>query len=282
MPELPEVETVRRGLLKHLPGREITRVKVWREDSIGSPDAGRFARSLTGKRFKNIDRRGKYLLFQLEPASGLVVHLRMSGRLLLIPPKGKKPEHLRIEMSLDNGQSLLFDDMRVFGRIWYVPPSERFEEVVTSLAMLGPEPLESLKAEYLQESLRKKTQSIKAALLDQTIVAGIGNIYADESLHHAHINPNRPAQTLSLMELEDLVEAVRQVLSNAITLGGSTLRNYTDSSGTNGNYQHAAFVYGRYGQPCRNCQTPIMRVRLAGRSSHFCPKCQSMRRRSVR
>ncbi|MBY0358833.1 MAG: bifunctional DNA-formamidopyrimidine glycosylase/DNA-(apurinic or apyrimidinic site) lyase [Candidatus Obscuribacterales bacterium] len=277
MPELPEVETVCRGLLKQLPGRTISRVKVWRDASIESPSAKEFAKVLVGKRFAHISRRGKYLLFHLDQDCGMVAHLRMSGRLLVVGPKSPKSSHLRVEINLDNGQALHFDDMRVFGRLWYVPSGKSFEDIVETLAILGPEPLESLNATYLAKALERKSQAIKAALLDQTIIAGIGNIYADESLHHSRINPNRSANSLLPDELERLISAIRQVLEKAIVKGGSTLRNYTDANGINGNYQHDAYVYGRKGLACRSCQTLIEQIRLAGRSTCFCPQCQPLK-----
>lgn len=276
MPELPEVETVKRGLSKQLPGRKITAVKVLREASVETPDVASFKRSLKSRIFTKIERRGKYLLFFLETGDGLVIHLRMSGRLLLMPSSSKKPPYLRVEFSLDDGNSLFFDDMRVFGRVWYVPAGNTFESIVSGLQNLGPEPLESLHVNYLGQALRNKSQPIKATLLDQTVIAGIGNIYADEALHLAGINPSRPAKTLSSSELKTLIRRIQEVLSNAIVLGGSTLRNYTNESGVNGNYQHEAYVYGRNGAACRLCKTTIQRVRLAGRSSHFCPQCQPL------
>jgi len=280
MPELPEVETVRQGLLRHLIGRKIVGATVLRPDSIGFPSPAQFTRQIVGHTFNDISRRGKYLLFHLDKKGGMVVHLRMSGRLLIIPKPASRQSldvrdsHIRVRLALDDGAELLFEDMRVFGRIWFIPGGKKFEDIVSGLSDLGPEPLEHLTGKHLHKLLQKKTQSIKTTLLDQSVVAGIGNIYADESLFHAGINPLRPSGQLSLAELNLLSDKIRLVLSSAIALGGSTLRNYTDSSGVNGSYQHKSWVYGRKDKPCRRCKTKIQRVKLNGRSTHFCPKCQ--------
>lgn len=274
MPELPEVETIRRGLEQELAQATIKSITVLRPDSVAYPEPADFSRLLKGRTFTLFDRRGKYLLFQLTQDTGLAVHLRMSGRLLVLDASVREPDHVRVRIKLADGRRLVFDDTRVFGRLWCVPPGEHFEDVVPALKQLGPEPLVGLKVSYLERSLRGKTQSIKAALLDQTILAGVGNIYADESLHRAKINPTRHAGDLTRAELDRLRKEIAAVLTTAIEHGGSTLRDYTDARGINGNYQHASYVYGRKGEPCRSCRTVIERVRLAGRSTHFCPRCQ--------
>jgi formamidopyrimidine-DNA glycosylase len=274
MPELPEVETVRRGLQRQLAGAMIKQVKVLRTDSVGHPSPAEFARVLKGKRFDAVGRRGKYLLIELNDGYGMGAHLRMSGRLLVLSAKDEEPDHVRVRLTLEDGRKLVFDDTRVFGRLWALAPGDSFEEVIPALKVLGPEPLEGLDNEHLLSSFKNKKQCIKTALLDQTIIAGIGNIYADESLHRARINPTRAAGDLTAAELKRLGKEIQLVLNNAIELGGSTLRDYTDSSGVNGNYQHEALVYGRKDEPCRSCKSKIVRVKLNGRSSHYCPRCQ--------
>jgi len=274
MPELPEVETVRRGLQEKLAGATIKAVKVLRPASVGYPGTDEFSRLLKGRKFNQVSRRGKYLLLNLSEDTGMVAHLRMSGRLLVMNAGAPEPAHVRIRLSLNDGRKLIFDDTRVFGRLWCVPSGLMFEDVVPSLKLLGPEPLEGLDPEHLRSSFSGKIQCIKTALLDQTIIAGIGNIYADESLHRAGINPTRAAGDLSKAELKKLSTGIVIVLSNAIEAGGSTLRDYTDASGVNGNYQHEALVYGRKDEPCRKCKSSIQRIKLNGRSTHFCPKCQ--------
>lgn len=277
MPELPEVETVRLGLARELPGERVLAVDVLRPDSIGFPDAEAFASRLPGHKFESVLRRGKYLLISLDNNAGLAAHLRMSGRLLIADKKRTPPRHLRVRIRLASGRELHFEDMRVFGRLWYIPPGKNFAEIIPALSQLGVEPLTDLTPDYLEKAFANRTQSIKAALLDQTLIAGIGNIYADESLFQAGISPLRSAKNLRRDELALLSSTIRMVLERAIELGGSSIRDYTDSLGVNGNYQHYSLVYGRQGEPCRQCTNPIERVRLAGRSTHFCKKCQPRR-----
>ena len=275
MPELPEVETIRQGLMVDLPGKRIEKVEILRSDSIGYPGPQEFAEGLKGHRFVEIRRRGKYLLFSLNNGAWLVAHLRMSGRLLVIDKEHVPSVHLRVRILLAGGSELHFEDMRVFGRLWYIPAGQRCEEVVAGLAKLGIEPFANLKGLHLKRGFRRRTQPIKTALLDQSVVAGLGNIYADEVLFHAGIHPLTRASELTMLELNRLALKIKTVLREAIRLGGSSLRNYTDARGVSGNYQQEAWVYGRAGKSCRICTQKVVRVRLAGRSCHFCPHCQS-------
>ena len=165
--------------------------------------------------------------------------------------------------------------MRVFGRLWYSGANQSFEQIIPALATLGPEPLDDLDGKVLLSLFQHKNQVVKSTLLDQNILAGIGNIYADEALFQAGIHPTTPAGAINMRQAGRLAKAIRTVLHNAIELGGSTLRDYTDSSGVNGNYQHQAYVYGRAGQACRTCGGTITRIKIGGRSSHFCALCQS-------
>lgn len=265
-----------------LPGDKVVGVEILRADSIGYPLAQQFKSLLKGHRFESLSRRGKYLLMDLDRGAGLAVHLRMSGRLLLAERGSPDGNHLRVRIRLESGRELRFEDMRVFGRIWFVPPGKSFEDIIPGLAELGVEPLEVLTGSYLRSVFRNKIQAVKPALLDQHLIAGIGNIYADESLFEAGINPLRKAMSLSADELDRLAETIRLVLSRAIDLGGSSIRDYTDSQGVNGNYQDESLVYGRAGQSCRRCQTVIQVVRLAGRSTHFCHQCQPRRPRRLK
>ncbi len=274
MPELPEVETVRRGLAKQLAGASIKSLQVIRKESLAYPTGRQFAKLLSAKHFKSFARRGKYLLIELSENTGLIIHLRMSGRLLILDQKQAEPAHVRIRFLLADGRKLLFDDPRVFGRIWGVPAELSFEEVAPSLGSLGPEALGGLDCQSLKKVLAGKKQSIKQALLDQSIMAGIGNIYADESLFRAAILPDREAGSITYNELLVLSQEINQVLSDAIALGGSTLRDYTNTNGINGNYQNQALVYGRKNEPCRKCGSKIVQIKIAGRSSHYCPACQ--------
>lgn len=277
MPELPEVETLRRDLLIYLPGEQIKDVEVLRAASVGyPPDPVAFAAALVGQIFdERMVRRGKYLLLFFESGDALGVHLRMSGRLLWRSADAPLEVHTRVRLFLNSGHELRFEDLRVFGRLWFVPAAVASEQVVTGLTRLGPEPFSAeFSGDYLIERLRRRKQPIKTALLDQSLVAGVGNIYADEALFISGIDPTISAHKLTGAAIERLRQAVIRVLEQGIAQRGTTLRNYTDAQGVNGNYAGGAWVYGRRGEPCRNCGTPIERVRLAGRSTHFCPACQ--------
>lgn len=279
MPELPEVETVCRGLRANIMGDTITGVEVLRRDSIEYPDVKTFSSSLLGHEFSSVSRRGKYILLTLDGKAGLAVHLRMSGRFIVMPGDKDAERFLRVRLQLKSGRQIQYSDMRVFGRLWYVPANQSFETVIPTLAELGPEPLEHLTANILQESLKDRKQVIKTALLDQRIIAGIGNIYADEALFLSGINPLRPAGSLKKNELVKLTETIQAVLTRAIEAGGTTFSDYTNAEGVNGRYQHEAFVYGRDGEKCRVCATIIERVKVGGRSTHFCLTCQKKARR---
>jgi formamidopyrimidine-DNA glycosylase len=291
---LPEVETVKRGLQLALAGDAIVAVEVLRDASIAFPDVDAFIAALPGHKFGQVLRRGKYLLIELDRGAGLACHLRMSGRLLVreVSESGAKasklakkaktiraPQFLRVRIMLASGRELHFEDMRVFGRLWFKPKGKTFEDVIPSLVQLGVEPLESLTSAHLSTAFKGKNQAVKTALLDQHILAGVGNIYADESLFLSGIHPTIAAGKVSEEQLNKLVENVQLVLSRAIESGGSTLRDYTDSSGVNGNYQNLAWVYGREGEPCRQCSSLIERIKLNGRSSHFCIQCQPLKRK---
>jgi formamidopyrimidine-DNA glycosylase len=282
MPELPEVETVRRGLESELVGEVISKVEVLRDQSIEYPNKRNFVKNVTGKRIQSMSRRGKYLLFHFDDGTYMVAHLRMSGRFVVFK-SGPKPSsktsalnHIRVKFTFASARELWFDDTRVFGRLWFVEDGEDLNQAVPGLANLGMEPLNGMRGQHLQKSFANCRRAIKTALLDQTFVAGIGNIYADECLHLSKLHPLRPAAELSLAELNTLAKNIKLVLEAAIEAGGSTIRDYKDSTGVNGNYQNEAYVYGRTGQPCRVCKGTITRIKLNGRSTHFCPSCQPL------
>lgn len=277
MPELPEVETVCRGLQLQLPGSFVSEVDVLRDDSIGYPAVEEFIDQLAGHRFESVTRRGKYILINLDRGAGLACHLRMSGRLMVVKDLQQPSRFLRVRMGLKDGRELRFEDMRVFGRLWYVPSGKTFVDVIPTLGELGVEPLDQMSGEILASLFDGKKQPVKTALLDQRLIAGIGNIYADESLYQAGINPLRPAGTVKREELDKLANEIQKVLKRAIKHRGSTLSDYRDSEGVNGNYQNKAGVYGREGLPCRVCKSEIERVKIAGRSSHFCLVCQPIK-----
>lgn len=208
----------------------------------------------------------------------LVVHLRMSGRLLLLDKTKlakKKPKFLRVKITMQSGQLLIFEDMRVFGRLYYVLSLSELERVVPSFGSLGIEPLEKIKAEQLTECLSKRRQAIKTALLDQSLIAGIGNIYADEILFETGIHPLTKASSITSEQIKLLTSTIPKVLEQAINHGGSSIKDFVDSDGVNGNYQHKALVYGRDGKPCHRCRSIIERIKISGRSAHFCSLCQN-------
>lgn len=280
MPELPEVETVRRGLERQLTAFEIERVEVLRPRAIAAPeDVDQFRAGLIGCLVGAWSRRGKYLMAELSrggrAAGHWGVHLRMTGQFLWLEEPREPCRHTRVRCWSPQGQELRFIDVRSFGQMWFVPSGIECSCVMTGLQKLGPEPFsEAFSGVYLQQKLKGSVRPIKAALLDQTVVAGVGNIYADESLFTAGVAPQRRSGNLSLVELERLRRSLIEVLEISIGSGGTTFSDFRDLSGTNGNYGGVAWVYRRGGQPCRRCGQPIQRERLGGRSSHWCSNCQ--------
>ena len=281
MPELPEVETVRRGLEQRTGGFQIARVEVRRNRAVASPaDPAAFVAALEGCAVGQWHRRGKYLMATLQRADGTNgghwgVHLRMTGQFLWLEEPREPCTHTRVRFWNPEGTELRFVDTRSFGEMWWVPPDVEPSKVITGLTRLGPEPFsQAFSTGYLQERLRGSSRPIKTALLDQALVAGIGNIYADESLFAARIRPETPSGQLKRRQIEALREAVVEVLEASIGAGGTTFSDFRDLSGTNGNYGGQAWVYRRGAEPCRVCGTPIRRDRLSGRSTHWCPSCQ--------
>ena len=278
MPELPEVETVRRGLANRLKNFEVDRIEVCRTRAIASSGgAPEFVSGLGGSRVGEWSRRGKYLMAALEPDRGMWgVHLRMTGQFQWYEHSIDPCPHTRVRFWNPQGQELRFVDVRSFGEMWWVPPGEPIESVITGLRRLGPEPFsEAFSTAYLRKRLKGSRRPIKTALLDQSLVAGVGNIYADESLFVAGVQPLTPAEALSLEQLNQLREALVNVLTISIGAGGTTFSDFRDLEGVNGNYGGQAWVYRRGGDPCRRCGIPICRDKLSGRSTHWCPTCQS-------
>jgi len=271
MPELPEVETVVAELRPHLVGRRILAAEVLWERTLAAPDLPSFTGRMAGRQITGLGRRGKYLRFELDSGDVLIIHLRMTGRLEIVPKDSptRTGLHARARFDLSGGECLVFTDARKFGRIWLASdPAE-------VLGGLGPEPLDwDFDAARLAEPIRRRRVAIKALLLDQTVVAGIGNIYADESLFLAGIHPLRPGVGLSDDEIERLHDAIRRVLREAISQQGTTLRDYRPPYGLEGAYQHQLRVYQQTDRPCPRCGTPIERIRVTQRSTHFCPRCQ--------
>ena len=282
MPELPEVETVRRGLQPHLEGAVLARVTQNRPD-LRFPLPEDFVHRLTGARVNRLERRAKYLLAELDTGETLIAHLGMTGRFLVGESKpggfaldaGDDPKHTHLVFETDKGARIAFNDARRFGYMDLIPTEKLGEHPY--FRGLGPEPLgEAFNAAGFAAAVKGKSQNIKVTLLDQRIVAGLGNIYVCEALHRAHIHPERPAGALKPAEIRRLVEAAKQVLGEAIVAGGSTLRDFRAADGELGYFQHNFRVYGREDAPCPTpgCRGIIRRIVQGGRSTFFCPVCQ--------
>jgi len=277
MPELPEVETVRRGLQQHVVGRRVTAVEVGRERVVRRTSREALVDGLTNTVVERADRRGKYLLAPLDSGDTMMLHLRMSGQVLLAERGLTRPPHTHVVLSLDDGRELWFVDPRTFGEVVVFAP-DRVAEELPELALLGPDPIaDDLDRAALRSILRSTGRALKPLLLDQHAIAGIGNIYADEILHDARLHPGRPANTLTPRAEARLHDSMLAVLTAAIGAGGSTLGDaqYVDLMGTGGSYQDEHRVYGRAGERCVTCGRGwVRRITSGGRGTHFCPVCQ--------
>jgi formamidopyrimidine-DNA glycosylase len=274
MPELPEVETVRRGLALKMTGRHIVQAELLRPD-LRRPFPPELAERLGGAKIGALSRRGKYILIELEPDGVLLLHLGMSGRITAGDATVPTAPHDHVVLSLDDGTIVRFNDARRFGLLDYVRRSEADRHPL--LAGLGPEPLGSeFDGTYLVGKLAGKMTPIKSALLDQRIVAGLGNIYVCEALYRARLSPRRLAGTVGRGRADRLVAAIRSVLDEAIEAGGSSLRNYVQANGELGYFQHRWAVYGHEGEPCPGCSCGegVRRIIQSGRSTFFCAKRQ--------
>ncbi len=274
MPELPEVETVVRGLRPRLEGRVLAQVDVRRGD-LRIPFPPGFADALRGRRVLRLARRAKYILATLDNGVVLIAHLGMSGRMLIgdAATMAAPGAHDHVRLITDDGSVVTYNDARRFGLMTLT--TEKDQDSHPLLAGLGPEPLgNAFHVDSLNAALKGKKTPIKAALLDQTVVAGLGNIYVCEALFRAGISPKRLARTVPGARAEKLVPAIRDVLNAAIAAGGSTLRDYVQASGELGYFQHNFTVYGQEGQACAGCGGVVKRIVQSGRSTFFCPKCQ--------
>lgn len=283
MPELPEVETVARGLQASVAGRRILSVTLRKSDFVDDPAL--LERELPGRRIARIERYGKFMLLQLAeavPASqtdgppaaqsfheALLVHLGMTGN--LAPNAAAEPleKHTHITFALDDGRELRYTDARRFGRMAYLSG----ETLAAELKRFGADPLEVSREDFASR-VRGSKARIKALLLDQTVLRGVGNIYADESLWRAKIHPATPGERLTPRQAETLRKALKEILLRAIAKNGSSISDFVDTNGRSGSYQNYHRVYGQEGKPCHRCDTAIRRIIVAGRSSHFCPACQ--------
>jgi formamidopyrimidine-DNA glycosylase len=279
MPELPEVETVARGLRAALVGHAINGAKVLWTRSIIPPDPAAFIRRLIGQTITHVGRRGKWLVISLSGDDTLLIHLRMSGRLVIESEACLDGRHLRVLFLLDDGRRVSFVDQRKFGRLHLT------DSPAQVLGDLGPEPLsDGFTPERLEEMLKSRRGHIKPLLLDQRFLAGLGNIYADETLWRARIHPLRAANTLTRAEVQRLHEAIRAVLASAIASGGTTLEDaaYRQADGQAGEFAGELAAYGRTGQPCPRCGQAIRRIKVSQRGTHFCPHCQALQRKKFK
>ncbi|HVN98635.1 MAG TPA: bifunctional DNA-formamidopyrimidine glycosylase/DNA-(apurinic or apyrimidinic site) lyase [Steroidobacteraceae bacterium] len=270
MPELPEVETTRRGIEPHLRGHRVTAVHVY-DRRLRWPVTAGLDASLRGQRVRAVERRAKYLLLRLEHGT-LILHLGMSGNLRVLPRSTPRLKHDHLDLELDSGQVLRLNDPRRFGSCLYTTDDPARHPLLRDLA---PEPLEpGFDGAYLHRISRRRRVAIKLLLLNGRLVTGVGNIYASEALFRARIRPRRAARSLDAADCARLAAAIRRVLGAAIRVGGTTLRDYVGADGEAGYFRQKLYVYERAGLPCRRCRTPIRRITQGQRSTYYCPQCQ--------
>lgn len=273
MPELPEVEIVKRTLQLKLGGLAFESAEVFLPKVIRTPDPSRLSEMIAGKKIIKLGRRGKYLLMHLSGGFSLVFHLRMTGRLTYCEKEHPMDKYTHVVFDLDNGCQLRFADMRQFGRIWLLLTDSL--ESLSGFKDLGVEPFDEIfTRDFLKKELRRRHSRIKPLLLDQTFIAGLGNIYTDEVLHRARINPERLATTLNAREVAHLYRAILEVLQEGIEHRGTTVRDFIDGDGRTGQYQDMLRVYSREDKPCPACGKGIVKKKIGGRSSYYCPACQ--------
>lgn len=271
MPELPEVETVKRGLNRLAQGIEVKDVAVYWPKIVQAPEGlTAFKEKMVRQQLESVERRGKYLLFYWTDYFW-ISHLRMEGKYLLPATETPKDAYTHVVLTLTDGRDLRYRDVRKFGRIYFYERKDA-QQAITQLA-LGPEPWD-LSVDYLKACFECTNRVIKACLLDQHVIAGIGNIYADEILFASQICPTKKAKALTDAEIERLIVAMQTIFSRAVELGGTTIRTYTNALGENGTYQQKLKVYGRAGEPCPRCQQSIQKMVVAQRGTHYCPHCQ--------
>lgn len=272
MPELPEVETVRRGLTELVAGSQIRSVDVLYAKMVNLPKVA-FEKALKNKTIEKIDRRGKYLLIRLSDDLTIVSHLRMEGKYDVEPEGAPIGKHTHVIFHLTDGRQLRYNDTRKFGRMNLVNTGEELS--VAGLKTIGPEPTEQdLTIDYMQTIFGKSKKMVKPFLLDQSKIAGLGNIYADEVLWLSKIHPEQPVNSISLAGIKRLRKNIIVEIQKSIAGHGTTVHSYSTAYGEAGNFQNQLNVYGREGEPCLRCGTPIVKIKLAQRGTHFCPKCQ--------
>lgn len=272
MPELPEVETVRNGLRLKLLRKKIKEVNVYYRGIIEYPDVLEFSKNITNQRINDIDRYGKWLIFVLDDYY-LLSHLRMEGKYFIRKVGDKLNKHEHVVFKLDSGEELRYMDVRKFGKMHLIPKDKIRE--IGPLIELGLEPWDKdLNVDYLRDKYKKKGLPIKSVLLDQRIIVGIGNIYADEILFLSGINPYTKAMDLSDNNLEDIIKYTKDVLEKAIEQGGTTIRSYSSVNGVHGLFQQKLNVHSREGEKCPICSNKIIKVKIGGRGTYYCEKCQ--------
>lgn len=279
MPELPEVEVTRQGLLSSLTGRKIVRITSGSK-RLREPIPKKLLNThLPGKTILTIDRRAKYLLFRISNGSTLVIHLGMTGKLGLIASREPPAKHDHLRLLLDDNMELRFHDSRRFGAVMLWPPDEAQEREMEFSSRIGVEPFSTrFSISYLQHQSRSKSLPVKNFLMDSRIIAGIGNIYANEILFAAALNPTKPAGIVSLEEWKAVITSTHRILKNAIMAGGSTISDFLGSSGNPGYFQVQFNVYGRANAPCNKCSQPIAKIVIGGRATFFCPQCQPLKK----
>ncbi|MBG0825303.1 bifunctional DNA-formamidopyrimidine glycosylase/DNA-(apurinic or apyrimidinic site) lyase [Planomonospora sp. ID91781] len=286
MPELPEVEVVRRGLERWVAGRTVARAEVLHPRAVRRhvPGAEEFAARLAGRTIGSAERRGKYLWLPLDGSDAILAHLGMSGQLLVVEPDAAPERHLRIRLGFaDGGPELRFVDQRTFGHVLVAPMTLRLPRWVPEpIAHIAADPFEAeFDDELFTIDLRRRRTEVKRALLDQSLISGVGNIYADEALWRARLHGTRPADTLTRPKIAELLAAAREVMSEALAEGGTSFDSlYVNVNGESGYFERSLAVYGRRGLPCRRCGAPIVRESFMNRSSYSCPRCQPPPRRS--
>lgn len=272
MPELPEVETVKENLKKRLINTKINDVKVLYNNIIAYPDTNTFEKTLKNKKVKDITRRGKFIIFDLEDYY-LLSHLRMEGKYFIKNKNDQINKHEHVIFNLDNNQELRYMDTRKFGKMFLIQKENI--DTIGPLKELGLEPFDKkLTPNYLKEKIKNKIIPIKTVLLDQSIIAGIGNIYADEILFLSHVNPLKKSNTLKEKELNNIIKSTKEVLNKAIAKGGTTIHTYTSVDGIKGTYQDSLFVHNKEKELCKVCQTQIKKIKVGGRGTYYCPHCQ--------
>ena len=272
MPELPEVETVKNTLKPKLLNKKITDIKIYHNNIIEYPDVKTFTKKIIGQTIVDMDRYGKWLIFVLNDYY-LLSHLRMEGKYFFKTKDQELSKHEHVVITLDNTQELRYHDVRKFGKMLLIE-KEKIKEI-GPLTELGYEPWDNkLDKDYLKEKYSKKKLPIKTVLLDQSIITGIGNIYADEILFLSKINPEKISSKLNDTELENIIKYTKKVLEDAIKQGGSTIRSYTSVDGVHGLFQQKLNVHTKVGEPCPSCNTTILKIKVGGRGTYYCPNCQ--------